>query len=119
MQTPENPEKIELQAKLFRGFGDPVRLSMLSALQAGPLTVSEIVAATGVSQPNASNHLRCLRECGLVSAEQKGKNVLYRLSDKRVSALLFLADALLQDIAQGIYECTRYDLPHRVGQEKG
>src|SRR5271163_3444159 len=51
---------LTLQAKLFRGLSDYSRLSILQALRAGPLTVGEIVAATGLSQPNASNHLRCL-----------------------------------------------------------
>ena len=75
---------IDLQAKLFRGFADPSRLSVLMALRAGPLTVSEIVEATGLSQSNASNHLGCLRDCGLVVAEQAGRFVTYHLSDDRV-----------------------------------
>ena len=56
---------IDLQAKLFRGFADPSRLGILDALRNGPLTVSEIVEATSLSQPNVSNHLGCLRDCGL------------------------------------------------------
>jgi DNA-binding transcriptional ArsR family regulator len=79
---------IGLKAKLFRGFSDPSRLSILEALRAGPLTVSEIVAATGLSQSNASNHLGCLRDCGLVISEQQGRNIRYQLSDTRVVALL-------------------------------
>ena len=37
------PTPITLQAKLFRGFSDPSRLSILEALSDGPLTVSAIV----------------------------------------------------------------------------
>lgn len=102
------PTSIEIQAKLFRGFSDRSRLSILDALQDGPLTVSEIVGVTGLSQPNVSNHLGCLRDCGLVSAEQKGRFVHYRLSDERVGRLLMLADELLADVAKGVYECVRY-----------
>ncbi|MBI2939957.1 MAG: winged helix-turn-helix transcriptional regulator [Chloroflexi bacterium] len=97
-----------LKAKLFRGFSDPSRLSILDALRASPLTVTEIVAATGLSQPNVSNHLGCLRDCGLVASEQRGRHVHYRLGDARVAAILGLADELLADVAKGIYECTRY-----------
>ena len=103
-----NSQTLELQAKLFRGFGDPSRLAILSALCSGPLTVSEIVTKTGHSQPNVSNHLGCLRDCGLVSAEQSWRHVTYRLSDPRVAELLALAKGLLADVAQGIYECARY-----------
>lgn len=103
--------KTELQAKLFRGFGDPSRLGILDALRGGPLTVSEIVEVTGLSQPNVSNHLGCLRDCGLVLAEQEGRYVTYHLSDDRVGELLSLAESLLADVARGVYECTRYNNP--------
>jgi DNA-binding transcriptional ArsR family regulator len=106
-----NAQAVGLKAKLFRGFSDPSRLFILEALRTGPLTVSEIVEATGLGQSNASSHLGCLRDCGLVSREQQGRFVRYQLSDKRVATLLRLADELLADVAQGIYACTRYDLP--------
>ena len=105
-----NPKSIEIQAKLFRGFSDPSRLSILNALHNGSLTVGEIVETTGLTQSNVSNHLACLRDCGLVVAEQQGRFVSYELSDKRVGQLLTLADELLADVAKGVYECTRYHL---------
>ena len=101
---------IDLQAKLFRGFADPSRLGILDALRNGPLTVSEIVEATHLSQPNVSNHLGCLRDCGLVTAEQQGRYVTYHLSDDRVGELLALTESLLADVARGVYECTRYNI---------
>ena len=103
-----NSKSIAIQAKLFRGFSDPSRPSILDVLHDGALTVSEIVGATGLSQPNVSNHLGCLRDCGLVSARQQGRFVYYELSDQRVGQLLNLADDLLADVARGVYECTRY-----------
>ena len=111
MITVSAPSKTGLQAKLFRGFSDPSRLGILDALRNGPLTVSEIVEATGLSQPNVSNHLGCLRDCGLVIAEQEGRYVTYHLSDDRVGELLHLAESLLADVARGVYECTRYNVP--------
>lgn len=102
---------LALKAKLYRGFGDPSRLTILEALRAGPLTVGEIVEATGLSQSNTSNHLACLRDCGLVTAEQQGRYVTYQLSDDRVGELLSLAESLLADVARGVYQCTRYDEP--------
>ncbi|MAT42705.1 MAG: transcriptional regulator [Anaerolineaceae bacterium] len=108
MQIVINVEGVQLRSKLFRGFGDPNRLSILYSLLGGPLTVTEIVSATGMSQSNTSNHLRCLRECGLVAAEQQGKYVYYSLSDDRVGDLLALGESLLSDAACGVYQCTRY-----------
>ena len=100
---------IDLQAKLFRGFADPSRLSILEALRDGEHTVSDLVQTTGLTQPNASNHLSCLRDCGLVTVRQQGRFAYYSLSDDRVAKLLLLADELLTDVAYGVYECTRYN----------
>ena len=102
-------QSIALQAKLFRGFSDPSRLAILEVLRSGPLTVGEIVKVTGLSQSNVSNHLGCLRDCGLVVAEQNWRHVTYHLSDDRVGDLLAMAESLLSDVARGVYECTRYN----------
>ncbi len=99
---------LEVKAKLFRSLGDASRLKILEALRDAPHNVGEIVQATGLSQSNVSNHLGCLRDCGLVAAERKGRYVIYRLSDDRVAELLALAEALLADVARGVYQCTRY-----------
>ncbi|MEZ4530547.1 MAG: metalloregulator ArsR/SmtB family transcription factor [Thermomicrobiales bacterium] len=77
------------------------------------MTVNEIVEATDLSQSNTSNHLACLFECGLVRREQRGKFVVYSLIDHRVAELLELAERVLADIGQGIYDCTRYPEPER------
>jgi DNA-binding transcriptional ArsR family regulator len=98
----------ELKAKLFRGFSDTSRLAILETLRNGRRTVSEIVDATGLSQPNVSNHLACLRECGLVTRDQQGKFMYYELADKRIDKLMTLGDGLVADLAKGFYECTRY-----------
>src|SRR3546814_5274344 len=93
---------VELRTKLFRGLADLSRLSILDALRGGPLSVGEIISVTGLSQSNASNHLRCLSECGLVTGEQRGRFVHYRLTDSRLECLLSLADELLAGTAQGV-----------------
>ena len=107
---------VAVKARLFRGFGDPSRLRILEALRSSPHTVSDLVKETDLSQSNVSNHLSCLRDCGLVTAEQKGRYVWYRLSDDRVGELLKLAESLLADVARGVYECTRYDVPAQPRQ---
>ncbi len=100
---------IVLQAKLFRGFSDLSRLSLLCALRTGPLTVSELVERTGLTQSNASNHLRCLLDCNLVTCEHQGRYVRYSLSDPRVADLLTLSGELLADVAHGVSACSRYN----------
>lgn len=106
------PEAVDLKAKLFHGFADRSRLAILEALRARPLTVTEIVEATGLGQSNASNHLACLRDCGLVVREPDGRYTRYRLAERRVETLLRTADEVLADVARGVYECTRYGEAH-------
>jgi DNA-binding transcriptional ArsR family regulator len=106
--TTPDAQSLALKAKLFRGFADASRLSIVETLREGPRSVGEIVEATGLSQSNASNHLACLLDCGLVAREQQGRRVIYRLSDERVDALLALAGELLEEVASGVDACRRY-----------
>ncbi len=109
MLIPANTQSIALRAKLLRGFSDPSRLGVLDALRDGPRSVSEVIEVTGLSQSNASSHLSCLHDCGLVMRERHGRHVYYRLADERVNQLLRLSEELLADVAKGVYQCTRYD----------
>ncbi len=110
MLLDSSPTTVALKAKLFRGFADPSRLALLEALREGPQTVTALVEATGLTQPNVSNHLRCLLDCGLVSRERRGRFTVYRLSDDRVAELLRLAGQVLAEVARGVYRCTRYNV---------
>ena len=112
-------KSFQLQAKLFRGFSDSSRLAILETLRHGPLSVGEIVKATGLPRTNTSNHLRCLGDCGLVSAEQQGRFVSYQLSDDKIEHLLQLADDLLANSARRLYECTNYSVPEMNQGEVG
>ncbi len=113
MLTTTHAQSLALKAKLFRGFADASRLSILETLRDDARSVGEIVEATGLSQSNVSNHLACLLDCGLVEREPQGRRVIYRLADARVGMLLSLVDELLEDVTQGVYVCPRYEGPIR------
>lgn len=81
------------------------------------MTVGEIVATTGLTQPNASNHLACLRECALVRSRPKGRHVEYSLSDARIEVLLETARSLLVDVAKEIHACTKYEGGRRADRD--
>ena len=96
-----------LEAQLFHGFSDRSRLAIVEALREGERRVSDIVEATGLTQPNVSMHLACLWECGLVAREKRGREVYYWLIDG-VADLLAAADAVLAEAGQTIGACPRY-----------
>ena len=105
----DDGDAIRLKSKFFRGFADPTRLAILETLLDGEKNVNEIVAALGISQPNASGHLACLRDCGLVTSEGRGKYTYYRLYDEKICDLLATAESILAQVGKGIYACTRYE----------
>jgi DNA-binding transcriptional ArsR family regulator len=104
---------LSLKARLFRGFADPSRLAVLEALRAGPRCVSEVVAATNLSQPNVSAHLACLVECGLARSTRQGRFVYYAIADDRALKILEEAEAILGGIGSEVFRCTRYDSSQR------
>ena len=81
-------ETLNLIAQRFRLLSDPMRLKILHNLQAGEMTVSELVDATGASQPNISKHLSTLRTHGLVKRRQQGNMAYFS-----IGAPLFLTCA--------------------------
>ena len=74
---------------------------ILDALRGGEKPVSAICRATGLTQPNVSNHLACLLGCRLVDREQRGRFVYYRLADERIEALLSLGEEIAAGIGEG------------------
>ena len=87
----------DVLAKYFRGFGDPTRLKILALLRERERSVGELVDSLRQPQPKVSNHLACLRWCGFVKAERRGKRVFYRLSDERVAEVIDITMDLLRD----------------------
>ena len=84
-------------ADLHRLLGEPLRARIVELLAVEQLCTCHLVELTGACQTNISNHLRALREGGLVSAEPSGRYTYYRLEPevlRRVAGRLAgLADA--------------------------
>lgn len=72
---------LEKVAGQFRLLGEPMRLKILQALCAKPLTVGEIVDATGATQSNISRHLSLLKSAGIIEREKDGLFVYYAMSN--------------------------------------
>lgn len=99
---------LRLKAKLLRGLSDTSRLAVLESLRDGPRCVSEIVASTGLTQPNVSNHLACLRECGLVDREQQGRFAYYKVADPRINDVLAKVEGIVALIQENLEACLNY-----------
>ncbi|AQT79482.1 transcriptional regulator [Mycolicibacterium litorale] len=67
---------------------DQTRAQILLRLRTGPGYPSDLAATIGVSRQILSNHLACLRGCGLVVAEPEGRRSRYELADPRIANAL-------------------------------
>jgi DNA-binding transcriptional ArsR family regulator len=95
-----------LLAKLFNGFANSTRLSILLLLaQRGEMKVGELVDELGAPQPRVSDHLRCLAWCGYVLVRREGRNAYYAVADERVMQILKLGEELLQDNLEHVEAC--------------
>ncbi len=71
----------ELEARIFKALGDETRLQILGLLRLRELCVCELAAVLPVSQPAVSQHLRRLREAGLVRERRRSYWTYYALRE--------------------------------------
>ena len=79
---------MEAIAELFKGFGDPTRVHILSLLLEQELCVTDIAEAVELSQSAISHQLRILKQMHLIKFRREGKNILYSLADDHVKTIL-------------------------------
>jgi DNA-binding transcriptional ArsR family regulator len=80
---------------LLKELADPLRLRVIDRLgHAGPATVTRLASELGVPLPQLSNHLRRLREAGMVTAQRSGRQVTYELADPGLELLTPLLDSI-------------------------
>jgi DNA-binding transcriptional ArsR family regulator len=89
--------RTEALARRLKAISDPTRLAMLDALRNGPRTVSQIAAAFSLAQPTVSNHVKVLRDAGLVSDQRDGTKRNLVVQHAEVEELL----ASLHDVLSG------------------
>jgi len=90
-------------ARIGLALADPTRRRVLVHLVGGPGYPAEMAEEFGTTRANLSNHLACLRECGLVTATAEGRRVRYDLADAR--------------LADGLRILADLDLPGRCGPQ--
>ena len=101
------PTDRSASARFFRVLGDPTRLHILELLDECELTVTELVAAVGQPQPRISTHLACLRHCGFVNTERRGREIVYSLALRGIDVVAAKAELVLEPIAERLATCTR------------
>ena len=104
MPAKNNPKMSAAQlaavARLFAALSEPSRLALLQALHHGPLTVNELVEASGMKQANVSKQLALLHDHHLVKREREGTFIRYEIADPMVFSLCNLVCGKMKKDAQ-------------------
>ncbi|MBA2388691.1 MAG: winged helix-turn-helix transcriptional regulator [Geodermatophilaceae bacterium] len=78
----------DVLARFGHALSDPTRAEVLLALGQAPAYPAELADLLGASRQSVSNHLACLRGCGLVVAVPEGRRMRYELADRRLGHAL-------------------------------
>lgn len=98
---------LDTKVKFIHGFSNRVRIQILDCIRDDEKTVSEIVEHIEGNQSNISQHLACLRDCGIITSRQAGKYVYYRLSSEDIRDLLLKFDKVLEKVGDQVATCDR------------
>ena len=71
---------MKIEAESFKVFSVETRIKIIELLKAEPLSVNTMADALGVTQSAVSQHLRVLKQAGLVTDERKGYHIFYSLN---------------------------------------
>jgi DNA-binding transcriptional ArsR family regulator len=80
--------RVRREADIFRALADPTRRAIFERLTRGESTVKDLTARFEVSQPAVSQHLRALREAGLVVERKDGRFAHYRVEPEGLAPLV-------------------------------
>lgn len=75
-------------ARFGHALSDPTRTQILMILREGPSYPADLALDLDVTRQSMSNHLACLRGCGLVATIPEGRRTRYELADPRLSHAL-------------------------------
>lgn len=99
-------ERLHVAADLFHSLGDRSRLAILRHLALGEHRVVDLTAHLGLAQSTVSQHLACLRECGLVTSRPQGRSSLHALAHPAATlALLRAAEVVLGATGDAVELC--------------
>ncbi|KAA6433913.1 helix-turn-helix transcriptional regulator [Agrococcus sediminis] len=88
--------RVDVMNRLGRAMYDPTRSRILLTLLDAPAHPAELAEALGLTRSNVSNHLACLRDCGIAVAIHEGRQTRYEIADPHLSrALTALVDTTL------------------------
>lgn len=85
---------MEKQVRIFKALAHPIRLKIIKKLSAGELCVCKLNEDVNFSQSNLSQHLKILKEAGILNSRKEGMWTYYNIVDDKILQLLYIAEKL-------------------------
>ena len=102
-------------AEVFKALGDPTRLKIISLMTSSKnLCVNVVAEKTGMSQPAISQHLKILKNAGILDAQKIGSHVHYSINKKKVAEYKDYFNNLFQEKPE--HNCTK--CPENIRKKK-
>lgn len=80
--------RLDVMHRLGRAMGDRTRSRILLEMLEGPVYPGRLASALALTRSNVSNHLACLRGCGIVVAVPEGRSTRYEIADAHLAAAI-------------------------------
>ncbi len=87
----------DMYVKIFKALGHPIRMKIVRSLRNGPLCVCVINENVEFSQANLSQHLKILKDAGVLKSEKDGLKIMYSIKDEEVKNLIDTAEKIIKN----------------------
>lgn len=92
----------ELAAKVFKALGHPIRYKIVKFLMDGPKCVCKLNENVEFSQANLSQHLKILKDSGILKSEKDGLKIFYSISCDEIKEIIYAADKFIVSYIKNI-----------------
>lgn len=87
----------DMYVKIFKALAHPIRIKIVTMLMEEALCVCKLNEEIEFSQSNLSQHLKILKDAGIVKSEKKGLKIIYSLKDEEIKNFLVIAERVIKN----------------------
>ncbi len=90
----------DMYVRIYKALAHPIRIKIVMNLLNGPLCVCVLNENVEFSQSNLSQHLKILKDAGILASEKDGIRIMYRIKDNEVLNLLKVTEIIIKNEVQ-------------------
>lgn len=90
----------DMYVRIYKALAHPIRIKIVMSLLDGPLCVCVLNENVNFSQSNLSQHLKILKDAGVLASEKDGVRIMYKIKDDEVRNLLCVTEQIIKNEVQ-------------------